>query len=214
VVISTGVSSNEAAPAARGAGADRRVRRTRTAIRNALLELCVEREFSALTVEDVLERADIARATFYAHYRSKEDVLVDLAHKLASDRAGRIAQHEAKHPEGFTGDPVRIVFEHAQAHRDVYLVILQGAGDGRALREFFDLTSRQAEALFRARAEHAGVEPRVPLPLVARAWAGEVIGTLVWWLSEDTGLPADEVAALLSDLSVRGRRWASGSSED
>ncbi|WP_246025595.1 TetR/AcrR family transcriptional regulator [Saccharopolyspora antimicrobica] len=184
------------------------MRRTRRAIREALVELCAEQDFGSLTVEDVLDRADVARATFYAHYKAKEDVLVDIVRSLTEDRAAWVAEYEAQRPDGFTGNPLRSIFTHAENNTAVYRVILRGAGDGRPLREFYERTSEEAEALFRARAEQSGETPRIPVELVARAWAGELIGTLAWWLQGDTGYTADQVAAMLSDLSIHGRRWA------
>ncbi|TDD39618.1 TetR/AcrR family transcriptional regulator [Saccharopolyspora elongata] len=195
------------------AGGDRRVRRTRRAIREALVELCAEQGFGSLTVEDILDRADVARATFYAHYKAKEDVLVDIVRSLTEDRAAWMAEYEAQCPDGFTGYPLRSIFTHAEKNAAVYRVILQGAGDGRPLREFYERTSEEAQALFQARAEQSGHAPRIPVELVARAWAGELIGTLVWWLQGDTGYTADQVAAMLSDLSIHGRRWAAQKTE-
>ncbi|MEO3809282.1 TetR/AcrR family transcriptional regulator [Sphaerisporangium sp. B11E5] len=54
---------------------DRRVRRTRQAIQRALVELILEKGYDAVTVTDVIDRADIGRSTFYAHYTSKQEVL-------------------------------------------------------------------------------------------------------------------------------------------
>jgi AcrR family transcriptional regulator len=54
---------------------DRRVRRTRFAVPNALFELMLEKEYDDITVADIAERADIVRSTFYMHYAGKEDVL-------------------------------------------------------------------------------------------------------------------------------------------
>lgn len=65
---------------------DRRVRRTRAALRKALVELVLDKGFQAVTVEEITERADIGRATFYAHYRDKEDLLVGIVRDLAQDR--------------------------------------------------------------------------------------------------------------------------------
>lgn len=54
---------------------DRRVTRTQTAIRQALIELIEERGFDALTVSDITARANVNRGTFYLHYRDKYDLL-------------------------------------------------------------------------------------------------------------------------------------------
>ncbi|MEU0633734.1 TetR/AcrR family transcriptional regulator [Streptomyces sp. NPDC005989] len=189
---------------------DRRVRRTRAALRQALVELVLERGFHAITVEEIAERADVGRATFYAHYRDKEDLLVGIVRDLADDRDRLLPAVRQAHAKGFTGLPVKYIFEHAEQEKPVYRVVLRGEGDGRALREFTDLIRTHAEAAFRARTEQLGVTPRIPLDVVARAWTGELIGLLTWWVENDTGYSAAEITAHLRDLSVYGRVWATG----
>lgn len=118
-----------------------------------------------------------------------------------------LAQAEA---EGFTGLPVRYIFEHAAQQRAVYQVILRGEGDGRALREFVAVTGERVERVFRDRAAQLGVTPRVPLDVVAQAWTGELVGVLAWWVDNDTGYDLDEITGYVRDLSAYGRVWASG----
>src|SRR5579871_644094 len=55
---------------------DRRVQRTRGLLCNALLSLIVERGYDSLKIEDITERANLRRATFYMHYRDKEELLL------------------------------------------------------------------------------------------------------------------------------------------
>lgn len=105
---------------------------------------------------------------------------------------------------------MKYIFEHAEQEKPVYRVVLRGEGDGRALREFTDLICTHAEAAFRTRTEQLGVTPRIPLDVVARAWTGELIGLLTWWVENDTGYSAAEITAHLRDLSVYGRVWATG----
>ncbi|MDK0524086.1 TetR/AcrR family transcriptional regulator [Streptomyces sp. ML-6] len=189
---------------------DRRVRRTRAALRQALVELVLDKGFHAVTVEEITERADVGRATFYAHYRDKEDLLVGIVRDLAEDRERLLPAMRQAHAEGFTGLPVKYIFEHAEQEKPVYQVILRGEGDGRALREFADLICMHAEAAFRTRVEQLAVAPRIPLDVVARAWTGELIALLTWWVENDTGYGAAEITAHLRDLSVYGRVWATG----
>lgn len=54
---------------------DRRVVRTRQLLRDALVSLILERGYDEVTVQDVLDRANLGRSTFYAHYRNKDDLL-------------------------------------------------------------------------------------------------------------------------------------------
>src|SRR5690349_3955430 len=54
---------------------DRRVERTRQLLEAALLSLIKEKEFEAISVQEIIDRANVGRATFYAHYDNKEDLL-------------------------------------------------------------------------------------------------------------------------------------------
>ena len=58
-----------------GAKVDRRTERTRKALRSAFIELTLTRGYDAVTVEDIVARADIGRSTFYTHYTGKEEIL-------------------------------------------------------------------------------------------------------------------------------------------
>lgn len=147
---------------------DRRVRRSRRALRSALVDLVLEKGFQAITVEEITARADVARATFYAHYRDKDDLLVGIVRDLAEDREQLLPAVAQAQARGFTGLPVRYIFEHAEQERDVYRVILRGEGDGRALREFTAILCNRVEQVFRERAAQHGVTPACP----STSWPG------------------------------------------
>jgi len=55
---------------------DRRIRRTRDTLGDALIALMQEKSFEEITVQEVLDRAGVGRSTFYAHYRDKEDLFL------------------------------------------------------------------------------------------------------------------------------------------
>jgi len=55
---------------------DRRVERTRQLLQNALSELILEKGYEKVTVQDVIDRANVGRSTFYAHFEDKEQLLL------------------------------------------------------------------------------------------------------------------------------------------
>lgn len=189
---------------------DRRTRRTRTALQTALVELALERGYASLTVEEIAERADVGRATFYTHYRDKDELFDAVVHALLGELAERM-QPELDSAEGFNGRPVRALFEHADERADVYRLILRGDGDGRALHELTETLSRSVRAEFRTRAETNGVTPRLDLELLARTWVGEVTAILTWYFSSpEPPMPLTEAARMLASLSRHGRWWGIG----
>ena len=54
---------------------DRRIQRTQQMLREALMSLIQQKGFESLSVQDIIDRANVGRATFYAHFDSKEDLL-------------------------------------------------------------------------------------------------------------------------------------------
>ena len=61
---------------------DRRQRKTREAIFSALTELLSKKEFHHITVGEIIEKADVGRATFYAHFETNDFLLKELCDDL------------------------------------------------------------------------------------------------------------------------------------
>jgi AcrR family transcriptional regulator len=55
---------------------DRRVERTRELLQTALIELIAERGYDAITIQDIVDRANVGRTTFYSHYNSKDELFM------------------------------------------------------------------------------------------------------------------------------------------
>src|SRR5437870_7897295 len=55
---------------------DRRVQRTRELLHKALIDLISERGYGAITIQDIVDRANVGRTTFYLHYSSKDDLFM------------------------------------------------------------------------------------------------------------------------------------------
>ncbi|HEX3252966.1 MAG TPA: TetR/AcrR family transcriptional regulator [Pyrinomonadaceae bacterium] len=101
---------------------DRRVERTEQLLRTALFELIEEKGFGSLTVQDILDRANVGRATFYTHFDNKEDLLISGLDQLQQELKQR--QREM-HAQGhkiqervlvFSYD----VFAHTEKHRRLF----------------------------------------------------------------------------------------------
>ena len=61
---------------------DRRITKTRKAIYQAFLYLLNQKDYEAITVQEIIDLADVGRSTFYSHYESKELLLDELCQKL------------------------------------------------------------------------------------------------------------------------------------
>ncbi|MFI5716434.1 TetR/AcrR family transcriptional regulator [Nocardia sp. NPDC051750] len=108
---------------------DRRVRRTRDALHRALIALMMERAYDRITVSDVIDRADIGRSTFYAHYRDKDDLLVVSCTEF-------LRTEIARSPDRGPWAPVRIMLTLAARNPDVYQPLIGPKSTATALRGY------------------------------------------------------------------------------
>ncbi|GAA1615616.1 TetR/AcrR family transcriptional regulator [Catellatospora bangladeshensis] len=180
---------------------DRRVRRTRRALLDALLALMADKPFDAITVADVIDRADVGRSTFYNHYTDKAGLLADglAAFRAAVEQpacgpaAGRLLPHSLN------------VFSHVHAHQPLARALFAGPAGAPVLH--------QAQAVLAdvVRADLPS-DPHEMLAVPTEALVGFVTGAylslLRWWLDSDTGNTPQEVDRMFRALVVPGVRAA------
>jgi len=188
----------------------RRVRDTRRRFMRALAELSLESGYGSVTIDEIADRADLGRATFYTHFRDKGDLLSRMVEELREELGARIAAVAATDNVGFTGEALTALFEHAAAEPGIYRLVVRGTGDGGPLRDLLDEIARTIQELWAARAKEFAVQARVPLAVASWAWAGQTITLMLWWL--ETGMPytATEMAGMTRDIALRGHLWAQG----
>jgi AcrR family transcriptional regulator len=185
---------------------DRRVRRTRELLRRALLSLIQEQGYDRITVQDLLDRADIGRSTFYAHYRDKDDLLLsgfeDIRSALGEERAA------AEQAAGATSEflhPLRTVFRHVEDHRHVWQPLARKGGAEVVTRILRDnVTDLVREHL---RSQFPGLGRNQPqLEAAVQFVASACMGLLIWWLDNDVPYSAEELYAIFRRLTTQGVR--------
>jgi AcrR family transcriptional regulator len=160
---------------------DRRVRRTKRALGAALVELMVAEEFDAITVQRVLDKAKVGRTTFYAHFKSTDDLLLSDAERFF----GMLVEYFER--PGVAGQRVAPVAELLQHMRDVRA--FQRALDRSGRRNvLFDLIAGHLAKLIARRIALLVPDPRalsVPIPVASRMYAGALVELLRWSLDRD-----------------------------
>jgi AcrR family transcriptional regulator len=190
-------------------GTDRRVLRSRRALREALVELVIEQGYSAVTIEALTARADMSKATFYAHFHDLEDLLTvvvgDLVAELLTEAEAAVAT--SIHDPIAKGSAVVVVCRHVDAHRDLYRVALSGAGNGQGRATLTAALTAATERVFARVVSSMGAKPRREITLVAHAWAGACIAMIDYWLQVNDDLSADEFSILIAPLLLEGPLW-------
>jgi AcrR family transcriptional regulator len=205
----TPVTSAAEHPTSEPEARDRRIRKSQRALRDAFISLVLERGYDAVTVEDIAERADVARATFYAHFADKDQLLTTLFEQMIAELSERVPNIEGA-PKGFRTHAVRAFYTHAAQYRDLYLVCLRGAGDGKARAAYGDLIAARARASFGERLRVTQREPGAPLAALGPAWAGLHVALLEEWLERGDVSNLDAAVRVHMDIATKGFAWALG----
>ena len=178
---------------------DPRVLRTRALLRNALMELIPEKGYEAVTVKDIAERATLNRATFYLHYRDKDDLLYQGVRDVLDEL-------NPKHPfpEGDAGhfsfdstlQTIKSDFEHVQEHTAFYQVML---GENAVWKFVHQLQDYVYEQTFSRLRDFLGeeVDTEVELELVLRHMSAAYVGVIHWWVENHMPYTPAEMAARL-----------------
>ena len=119
---------------------DRRQRKTRESIFKAFIELLSQKDFSHITVGEIIERADVGRATFYAHFETKDFLLKELCEELFCHIFDAESNERSKHRHIFdcnAPDSVFLhLFQHLQKNDNNILELLSSRNDELFLRYF------------------------------------------------------------------------------
>ena len=181
---------------------NRQVQRTRNLIRQAFVELMYEKPYDHITVQDIIDRADICRSTFYAHFVDKEQLLLDQQEALRES----LLQVQG---DGYSpSDSRRILrfspamLQHAQSNYHLYQRLLarsdipflhhqiQNILAGLVQSELHDITQ--------------GHSSPVPVEALAQFTVGAYWALLIWWLDNQMPCTVEEMDRTIYKLIVSG----------
>jgi len=182
---------------------DRRVQRTRQLLRDALIALMLEKGYDAVTIQDITDRANLGRATFYLHYKDKDELLLSLMDEMQQEVMARSTPFSAEDNFLTAGKPPSLyAFQHAEANADFYRAMLGEGGLSGVLARYRQSVAAglqaQLEPLFPPE-----VSP-VPVEILAHYVVGALNALLVWWLENDRPYPAEYMAQVFHQLAVGG----------
>lgn len=177
---------------------DRRVQRTRQLLRDALMELILEKGYEHITVQEITDRANLGRATLYLHYPGgKEELLLTSLKALFEELGEKL---KAVTRESFlTSPPSLIAFEHAAGNKKLYRVMLGSSGNSNLQSKIRQLIAEALqEQIQRVVSPH--LLP-VPLDVLGQHASGALMALITWWLETDAPYSPAEMAQMMQRLS-------------
>ena len=170
---------------------DRRVQRTQDLLRQALLALIREKGFEALSVQDIIDRANVGRATFYSHFADKRTLLVSRLEDLRAQLVDRQREAMSGVPRGSRQFGFSIaMLEHAASSLALWKSISNSEGGAFVMRRIHDMVAD----LVRNDLSALGMNrPSSQREMLAQQITGSFMGAMMWWLEEGAKLSPREV---------------------
>jgi AcrR family transcriptional regulator len=179
---------------------DRRVQRTRQLLLDALRELILEKGYEAITVQDLIDRANLGRSTFYSHFQDKEDLLLKGVESLWDELALHLKV--AMPREDTFWSLILSMFRHAENQRSLYKALIGNQGGNLAMKHI-------QKELYALIYEHLQVvlgkqNTKLPLELVAYHAVSTFLSLLAWWSDSDAPYSAEQMNQFYRHLLYSG----------
>ena len=189
-------------------GKDRRSQRTRLALIHALIELLSAKHYDQITIQEIVDQANIGRATFYTHYQNKDDLLRSGFERILDMLVQTISLNEKDQYQFDTS----VLFHHAHGHYELYRTLIWGSG--------FDLLTKEGLAALSKKIEDrltllltGRQSPSIPLPILSCSMAGALLIMLKWWLENKMPYTPERMDEIFQQLVMPGIKTVLGLTE-
>ena len=175
---------------------DRRQRKTRNAIFQAFTKLLEKKTYSALTVQEIIDEADISRSTFYAHFETKDELLK----AMCTDIFNHVFSHEImseEHHDFSDKDSFQDHITHILCHLQEKQQTIKGLFSGECGEIFMRYLKEYLYQVFdRQLVDDKDIPKEYRLNHAVSIFAE----TVRWWLARHSDYSADEVGKSPADI--------------
>lgn len=181
---------------------DPRVVRTRSVLRDALMSLIAEMGYDAITVQHITDRARLNRATFYLHYRDKQDLLTHIIKDVLEELVQTPKFLQTSEPAD-TRALFTYYFDHVAKHAAFYRVMLQEASVAPYVQEMQNhLEGIAHQWMFSGRID---MKTMLTPPELFISFIGSAYFSIVkWWVTNDQPYSSAYMAAQFMRLTLGG----------
>ena len=168
---------------------DKRAIRSRHLLRDAFLGLLRKKRYEDISVQDIIERAGVARSTFYAHFMDKEDLLVGPCGVFARDVKSHTdpGKDDRKRVRPF---PTICFWYNILSHRETFEIIAKDAAMDVTMRDLY----KKLCAIMKAHIERDPSDRgAIPSSLAVDHLAGSIITLVKWWVKQGMTYPPEQM---------------------
>ncbi len=209
---------------------DRRVQKTRKLLQDALIELVAEKGYESVSIREILDKANVGRSTFYAHFQDKDQLLQSIFERLDElfEQHKKLILDTAKNfgtvdkPDLSPSlSPTLSLFQFVGQNHRFFKAMLGNQGYGIFAKRIYAYVFSHVHGIFtqpahadafarlhetfsmqRSHEKYSSLESEI----AAHYFVSALMGIMVWWVEKDMPCTAEEIDRLFRELAIPGFR--------
>ena len=183
---------------------DRREHKTLQALHRALMSLLLRKKYEAITIQEIIDTANVGRSTFYAHFSNKDELWRSGFKQLEAKLRETQSKPDPRNLKGGDLGFSLVMFEHAREYRNVFRALVGRRAGAMAITQI----RRVLTEIVQDDAGSKGIVEGIPQELAVRFIVDTFVNVLRWWLDQEPRLSpvkADLLFRRLVQHGIRGR---------
>lgn len=160
---------------------DRRRMKTREAIHEALYSLMMEMQYNKITIQDIIDRANVGRSTFYAHYQTKDELLIESITHLMDILNNYIISYVDYNGDTTRLIPVTELFGHIKENGKMMRGLIKSNSADLFIEKAQSYWNEKLKTYLSQKLVD-GQEPCIPIEILVNHISSTLINLLKWWV--------------------------------
>lgn len=178
---------------------DPRVKRTRRMLRDALVSLILEKDFSSISIKDITERAETAYITFFRHYESLDQLLMEVLDEGLAELMTHIETLAKQSDTSALETEGRLIFEYIEQKADLFHILLKSQSVARVRRKVV----RNISAVFqKSCVPLERLSNQTTIAIASNHIATSLLSLIEWWLENNMKPSPREMGKVYKSLII------------
>jgi len=183
---------------------DPRIRRTHRILREALVSLILEKDYSAISIKEITERAEVAYITFFRHYNGIDELLMEVLQEGLAELLRHIATLAGKSEDPANEVEGKLIFEYIRKESDLFRILLKSQSVSRIRKSVI----QNIATMFQNSCGFLRPNSYIPASIASNHMATSLLALIEWWLENKLSPPPAQMGKIYKALIIDATRSA------
>lgn len=171
---------------------DRRILRTQQSLGDALVDLTLKIGYDSITIKALTKQANIGYATFFRHFKSKDELLMYVLQSVLDDLLGLMKSDMSPYEQAV------VMFDYVKHNSRTYRVFIDIPRDSDLFKATYDTVATTIRESYIARDEN-----HIPMEIAVNHIVTSITELIRWWIVNDMEISSEKMALIQSELIIK-----------